>query len=55
MKAKEIREIRLEDLDTEAFIRERVEAISSAVGEGIAINALSGGVLAPLWLDRRPA
>lgn len=40
----EVNEIRLEDLDTEKFIAEKVEEISSIVGEGLAINALSGGV-----------
>ena len=39
-----IEEIRIEDLDPEAFIRDQVEQISAAVGDGIAINALSGGV-----------
>jgi GMP synthase (glutamine-hydrolysing) len=37
-------EIRLEDLNTEAFIKQKVSEISSSVGEGIAVNALSGGV-----------
>ena len=37
-------EIRLEDLDVEAFIAEQVEAIGEAVGDGQAVNALSGGV-----------
>ncbi|MFH1241792.1 MAG: asparagine synthase-related protein, partial [Pseudomonadota bacterium] len=40
----EIREIRLEDLDAEGFIREKVKEISFVVGDGLAINALSGGV-----------
>jgi len=39
-----VKEIKLEDLDTDKFIREKVEEISSTVGEGLAINALSGGV-----------
>ncbi len=39
-----IKEIRIEDLDPQAFIQEKAEEISAAVGEGIAINALSGGV-----------
>lgn len=38
------REIKPEDLNTEEFIREKVELIRSAVGNGTAINALSGGV-----------
>ncbi|MBU0735500.1 MAG: ExsB family transcriptional regulator [Proteobacteria bacterium] len=40
----EITEIRLGDLDTKKFIAEKVEEISSSVGQGLAINALSGGV-----------
>ena len=40
----EIKEIRLEDVDTEGFIAQKIEEISSMVGEGTAINALSGGV-----------
>jgi GMP synthase (glutamine-hydrolysing) len=40
----EITEIRLGDLDTKKFIAEKVEKISSSVGQGLAINALSGGV-----------
>lgn len=39
-----IEEIRLEDLDSEEFIEQKVDEISSAVGGGIAVNALSGGV-----------
>ena len=39
-----IEEIRIEDLDPEAFIEDRVAEISAAVGGGEAINALSGGV-----------
>jgi len=39
-----IDEIKLEDLRPEAFIQDQVEAISSTVGSGLAINALSGGV-----------
>ncbi len=39
-----INEIRIEDLDPEAFIHEKSEEISATVGDGIAINALSGGV-----------
>ncbi|HPA87261.1 MAG TPA: hypothetical protein PK106_05655 [Bacteroidales bacterium] len=37
-------EIKLQDLDPEKFIGEKVNEIKSAVGDGIAINALSGGV-----------
>ena len=37
-------EIKLEDLDTVNFIEEKVKEIVKAVGDGIAINALSGGV-----------
>lgn len=42
MKAKE--EIRANELNTGAFIEESAKEISSLVGEGLAINALSGGV-----------
>jgi GMP synthase (glutamine-hydrolysing) len=40
----EIREIRLEELDVERFITEKVDEISSIVADGLAISALSGGV-----------
>lgn len=40
----EMKEIKLEDLDTKNFIREKVSEISAAVGDGLSINALSGGV-----------
>jgi GMP synthase (glutamine-hydrolysing) len=40
----EIREITLEELDPDKFIKQQVAGISKAVGKGIAINALSGGV-----------
>jgi GMP synthase (glutamine-hydrolysing) len=40
----EIQEIKLEDLDAERFIGEKIKEISSTVGDGLAINALSGGV-----------
>ena len=39
-----IEELKLEDLDPQAFIKEKIEEISCTVGDGIAINALSGGV-----------
>jgi len=39
-----VQEIRVEDLDAKGFIAEQVAAIRAAVGEGTAINALSGGV-----------
>ncbi len=39
-----IREITVGDLDPERFIREQVAHICGAVGDGLAINALSGGV-----------
>jgi GMP synthase (glutamine-hydrolysing) len=39
-----IKEIKLQELDADKFIREKVEEISASVGDGIAINALSGGV-----------
>ena len=38
------KEIVLKDLNTEQFIKEEAENISSLVGSGLAINALSGGV-----------
>lgn len=40
----QIKEIKTEDLNAEEFIKQKVDEISSAVGEGLAINALSGGV-----------
>ncbi|MFO8165389.1 MAG: ATP-binding protein [Thermodesulfobacteriota bacterium] len=40
----EIKEITLEELDVETFIAEKIEEISSTIGDGVAINALSGGV-----------
>lgn len=40
----EIREIKLENLQPERFIEEKIKEISSVVGNGLAINALSGGV-----------
>ncbi len=38
------KEITLKELDTKKFIDEQVNAIKSLVGNGVAINALSGGV-----------
>jgi GMP synthase (glutamine-hydrolysing) len=43
-KISEIREIKLKDLRPEEFIDRQVKEISSTVGKGVAINALSGGV-----------
>lgn len=40
----EIAEVKVGDLNTKDFIEEKVKDISSLVGEGEAINALSGGV-----------
>lgn len=40
----EMKEITLEELDTEKFIEDKVGYISSVVGDGYAVNALSGGV-----------
>ena len=40
----EIKEVKLENLNPEEFVKEKVKEISSAVGEGLAVNALSGGV-----------
>lgn len=37
-------EIRTADLDANRFIEERVREIADAVGDGLAVNALSGGV-----------
>jgi GMP synthase (glutamine-hydrolysing) len=39
-----ITEIKLADLNVDDFIAQQVEAVSAAVGDGVAINALSGGV-----------
>lgn len=39
-----IKEIRAKDLDTDKFIAEKIKEIADAVGDGTAINALSGGV-----------
>lgn len=39
-----LREITLEELDTERFIADQVAAIREQAGDGVAINALSGGV-----------
>ena len=39
-----IKEIKLQDLDPAQFIKDRVNDIRNTVGEGTAINALSGGV-----------
>lgn len=40
----EIKELKIEDLKTKEFIEEKVREVSSAVGGGLAVNALSGGV-----------
>ncbi|NIP33883.1 MAG: ExsB family transcriptional regulator [Thermoplasmata archaeon] len=40
----EIDEIKLENLSVEEFIDKQVDEIRSVVGDGVAINALSGGV-----------
>ncbi|HPJ60549.1 MAG TPA: ATP-binding protein [Bacteroidales bacterium] len=39
-----IKEITLQELDTAVFIEEKVKEIRAVAGEGVAINALSGGV-----------
>ena len=39
-----IKEIKVEDLDSDRFIREKVGEISKMAGNGLAINALSGGI-----------
>ena len=38
------KEVKLESLEPKKFIEEQVKAISSSVVDGVAINALSGGV-----------
>ena len=40
----EIKEVTAQDLNTKDFIEEKVGEIAAAVGDGLAINALSGGV-----------
>jgi len=40
----EIKEIKIEELNPDGFIKQTIEEISSTVGSGLAINALSGGV-----------
>jgi len=40
----EIKEIKMENLDAKKFIEEKIGEISAVVGDGLAINALSGGV-----------
>ncbi len=39
-----ITEIKVHDLDTKQFVEQKIEEIRSTVKEGLAINALSGGV-----------
>jgi len=39
-----IKEITLQELNSELFIHEKVDEIKNTIGDGIAINALSGGV-----------
>ena len=39
-----IEEIKLEDLKPKKFIEQKINEISSIIGSGLAINALSGGV-----------
>lgn len=39
-----IKEIKANNLNTEKFIEEKVQEIREAIGDGLAINALSGGV-----------
>jgi len=39
-----MKEITVEELDVDGFIAEKTAEISSAVGDGLAVNALSGGV-----------
>ncbi len=40
----QIQEVKAQGMDTESFIKQKVEEISETVGRGTAINALSGGV-----------
>lgn len=40
----ELKEVKVEDLKPERFIDQKIQEISSTVGDGLAINALSGGV-----------
>lgn len=40
----QIKEIKLANLRTEKFIKEKIKEISDTVGNGFAVNALSGGV-----------
>ena len=40
----EIKEIKIEDLRPEEFIAQKIKEISSLIGNGLAVNALSGGV-----------
>lgn len=40
----QIKELQLSDLHPEAFIAQKTAEVASAVGDGIAVNALSGGV-----------
>ena len=39
-----VKEITLEGLDVQGFIKDKSKEIASIVGDGVAINALSGGV-----------
>ncbi|MHC4818262.1 MAG: ExsB family transcriptional regulator, partial [Planctomycetota bacterium] len=39
-----IQEIRIENLNPGTFIEEKIAEIAATVGDGVAINALSGGV-----------
>ncbi len=39
-----MKEIRAEDLNAEKWIRNKVKELQKKVGDGLAINALSGGV-----------
>ncbi|MFO8048932.1 MAG: asparagine synthase-related protein, partial [Desulfosudaceae bacterium] len=40
----EVREIKAENMNAEQFIADKIRDIQAAVGDGPAINALSGGV-----------
>ena len=50
----EAQEIQLQGLNAEAFIGDQVKAIREAVGDGLAVNALSGGVDSAVLHRQRP-
>lgn len=44
MKRVKIQEVKAESLEPKQFIEEKVRELKETVGDGLAINALSGGV-----------